>query len=247
LKGGSWVALYFWFEEERMKTILAAIFLLAVASGVGAQTQYPVIAEFQAKADENVTTDGQVTVRNDGLFPLVTTVEAMSFSVSSDGSQTFSPLSPDISLHFDNSSAKIPAKSEHVFYYRATCAKAPCFFVIYSSMTGPRARNVSDQSIAVALHLPTVFYCYQKTPVAKGDIGVSWDGNDLRVANNSSGMVRAASVEAHFADGKVQKSGAFPMFPSALAGHERTFKYSERPAFVIVKFPKFSIDTREIQ
>jgi hypothetical protein len=225
--------------------ILSAVVLLLIAVGAAqAQTVSPIVAEFQAKKDVGPTAEGQIVVRNDGLQPLIATLDPMSFNVTSgEGKQSFYPLDETVSVHFDSSSAKIPPKGEHIFSYRATCKVAPCWYLTFVSMMNLRPKG--ESSIAVALHIASTTYIYGKTPVRKDEVAFSWQGSDLHVLNNSRECVRGASLEAHFSDGRVQKFKSFPMFPKGYAGEERTFRFSTKPSYVTLKFPKFTLDSRQ--
>jgi hypothetical protein len=173
----------------------------------------------------------------------------MSFDLS-NGAPEFRPLTSDIQVQWETSSTKIPAKQDYTFHYRATCAKAPCWFVVFSTMTGSRPRNVAfdpnDPSggIVISFRLPTSVYVYGHTPVKPSDIKLSWQGNELHLQNTSAQCARVKKVEAHMKDGRVLKLNAFPVLPDGVRGAQHTLKFPEKPDYVLIHFRKFTIDTR---
>jgi hypothetical protein len=232
-----------------MKKILMLLAALFVVGTANAQvTISPVVGEFQAKKDLNAVSNGQVVITNDGIFPLVVSIEALSFEVTDPGQpQILKPLSSDIKVQWETTSAKVAAKQSYTFYFKATCAKAPCWFLTLATAMGPKPK-VEDEGtsagVQIALRLPSATYVYGHTPVTPKDIKLTWDSNTLLVANTSAQAARVKSIEAHYSGGRVVKSGAFPVLPRGIRGSDRAIKFEEKPDYVVVNFPKFSIDSR---
>lgn len=135
-----------------MKRIIWLVVLELLGFGIAAtgQTIAPLTAEFGKKAD------GYFTVTNNTLSPVVVTVEARSFDADADGRQVFRPLDPGIHVKLDSTSARIGAKSPHIFSYRVECDSRPCRVSFVTRMTAGR----TAEGMEVALHLPhTVYVC----------------------------------------------------------------------------------------
>lgn len=225
------------------KHFLAVALILGFASISSAQTVSPVISESVEVAKN------QVTITNDGLTPYVVTMEPLSFDVSNDTAiQSFRPLDPGITVKYSETSFRLAAKSSHVVRYEAHCSTTPCWFINFATLTQPQVKLVSADAgvMRIALHLPNVCYIYSKKPVQKDEMKMSWRGNDLVLRNESKEYVRSTKLEAFDAHGKKMIAlPSFPMFPSAAHGSERVFKFPEKPAWVLVKFPSFTLDTRK--
>jgi hypothetical protein len=235
----------------QVKLILTAGLMLTAAATSWAQSVTPVVAEYQAKADVNAISNGQVVLRNDSIYPMTASVEALSFDLSdSDHPQELKPLTSNIDVQFENTSARIPAKQEYTLYYKATCAKAPCWFMIMSTFVGPKPKTTSiddgGAGVMLAVRLPTAVYVYGHTPVQPKDIKLSWSENTLLFQNTSTQCARVKSIEAHMKNGQVMKSGAFPVLPRGVRGSDRLIKFEEKPEYVVVHFQKFSIDSRNL-
>lgn len=219
------------------------LMLLGFSFRSSAQTSSPVIAESIDVAKN------QILLTNNSLQPYIVTMEPMSFDVSNDTAiQSFRSLDQGISVRYSETSFRLAAKSSHVISYEAHCNTTPCWFINFSTFTQQQAKVADGTAgiMRIALHLPNVCYIYSKKPVQPNEIKTSWRGDDFVLQNTSMQYVRGTKLEAYSATGKkIIALPSFPMFPVTSPGHERVFKFTERPAYVIVSFPSFKLDSRK--
>jgi len=179
---------------------------------------------------------------------MVVTLEPMSFD---DGPRNYRPLDSGISVKLSETSFRMAPKSSHKVFYEARCQQTPCWFTIFSSMSGVPQKKSSglasvQGSVMVSLHLPQVAYILSKTPPKKSEVSLTWEANTLRVENRSSELTRLLSIEEHYQDGKkINQPASLPLFPASAPGHVKEFPLADRPAYVILHFSGFDLDSRK--
>ncbi len=109
--GGIVLALYYVFG--------GLLLLLLTATVSNAQTLSPLTNECNAKCS------GQFTFTNNGLTPLVVSVDAASFTPRLHGG-IMRPLDSGVRVQLSAISARIPPKSSYVFTYKIACLTLPC-------------------------------------------------------------------------------------------------------------------------
>jgi hypothetical protein len=136
------------FEETKIvKTIFAAIILLAATAGSAQVTISPLNAEFGKKAK------GEFSLTNGAFSPLAVTFELASVDIH-DGKFGLTDLQPTTHIKLSEYSARIPAKQTHTVGYSITCDAYPCGVVILSTIV----TGHTDEGLAVATRLGTVVY-----------------------------------------------------------------------------------------
>lgn len=143
-----------------MKRIICLVLLelLGFAIAASAQTVGPLIAEGgRGKAK------GEFTVTNNGVTPLITTVEAVSFRLTAEGKSVYGPLdATKVTVKLAESSAKIGARQNHVFAYEVQCFQTPCTVALLPRMvTGVR----TAEGLQLGIIIPHSVYLCDK---AKG-------------------------------------------------------------------------------
>jgi hypothetical protein len=140
-----------------MKRIfLLAALILIFAETASAQTMSPLVSE----CGHHCT--GQFTVTNNGLQAMAIVVEALSFKIDpATGRSVFRPLDSGVQFRLSETSARVGAKSPHIFFYDLTCNSAPCPVAFVASMiTGH-----TTEGLAIRTNLWTSVYACEK---AKG-------------------------------------------------------------------------------
>lgn len=145
-----------------MKTIrwilFTTLYLTLIAIAATAQTVGPLVAEGgRGKAK------GEFTVTNNGVTPLITTVEAVSFRLTAEGRSVYGPLdATKVTVKLLEASAKIGARQNHVFAYEVQCLQTPCTVALLPRMvTGPR----TAEGLQLGIIIPHSVYLCDK---AKG-------------------------------------------------------------------------------
>lgn len=130
------------------------VLLFCFATVASAQTISPLYAEYGKKAS------GSFQIINTGLTPLHVTLEAHGFDIATNGTATLTPLPANVDLQLGATSATVPIKGQHSFYYRMKCASIPCRVEILAFlMSGAK----TSEGLKVVLALPTAIYiCQQK-------------------------------------------------------------------------------------
>jgi hypothetical protein len=139
-------------ESMKKSLVLALLQVLLFGLSVCAQTVSPVIVECGKKCN------GAFSVTNNGLTPLAVTVEARSFSLSTEGHATYRTLDATADLKLDEGSARIAPKGTHTFSYRLKCSALPCSVTLLSSMV---VGHTAD-GIWVRVQLPHTVYACEK-------------------------------------------------------------------------------------
>jgi len=141
-----------------MRIRLLAILLLLIPALAYPQTGIsPLIVE--AKASKAGKASGEFLVTNSSIQPASVVLEPKSFSAI-DGHFEVRPLDPLIHLKLSETSARIPPKSSHTFFWNVQCDLLPCFFQIYSASTN--ARQVQS-GIVVRIVLSEAVYVCRKS------------------------------------------------------------------------------------
>ncbi len=135
--------------------------LLLFAAAASAQTVSPIIAEGgKGKAK------GGFTVTNNGVVPMVVTVQAMTFHLMPEGKAIYLPLESDVAVKLTETSAKIGARQNHVFAYEVQClSQQPCLIAFLPRMvTGLH----TTEGIQLGLIIPHSVYLCPSQEKAKG-------------------------------------------------------------------------------
>jgi hypothetical protein len=222
------------------KLLMIAAVLGYITSVAQSQTVSPSILQNVGSAKN------QISIRSESLLPQIVTVEALGF----DGGDTISlkPLK-DVSIKFSETSFRLGAKQTRLVYYEATCAQAPCWFAVFVGFSPVAMKTKSSDTegkIQVAIHIPHICIITGKDRAQASDVAMSWDGSTMVLRNSSQKYIRATSIEAHFADGhKVVMDQSVPIYPASAVGNVRTIRFNEKPAYTVVKFPGFQLDSRK--
>jgi len=114
-----------------MKIFWLLILVLSSAVAASAQTVGPLLAE-----GGKGRARGEFVVTNNGVQPMVTTVQAMTFKLSPQGESIFLPLDTNnVVVKLLETSAKIGAKQNHVFAYEVQCmSQQPCLVAMLPRM-----------------------------------------------------------------------------------------------------------------
>ena len=193
--------------RRSLQTALLAAALWLCVDRAAAQTVSPAVVKFTEAAE------GSFDITNDGLVPLIATVEARSFTIDEEGTAAFDRLSPATHVELSQTSVRVPPKQRRTIYYRASAASYPAWFTIYSNLSGLPRRN----GMNVMLSLPHTVYLLSKQPVTRNDVRLS----DVRLAgsavqamvqNESDKVVRVLEVEATHGRSS-SKVGGFPLLP----------------------------------
>src|SRR6266404_3219181 len=105
--------------------------LLGFAIAASAQQISPLIAE-----GGKGRARGEFTVTNNGVQPLITTVEAHLFKLTPEGASVYLPLDTTVNVKLMETSAKVGARQNHVFAYEVQCfSDSPCLVAFLPRMT----------------------------------------------------------------------------------------------------------------
>jgi hypothetical protein len=121
------------------------------------QTVSPIIAEGgKGKAR------GEFVVTNNGVVPMVTTVEASLFRLTPEGKSVYVPLDGTVQVKLAETSAKVGPRQTHAFSYEVQCFQTPCLVAFLPRMvTGLH----TSEGIQVGIIIPHSVYLCDK---AKG-------------------------------------------------------------------------------
>ena len=139
----------------------AVLDLLLLAVTASAQTVTPIIAEGgKGKAK------GEFIVTNNGVQPMVVTVQAMTFRLTPEGKAIYLPLESGVAVKLTETSAKVGARQNHVFAYEVQCfGEQPCLFAFLPRMvTGLH----TTEGIQLGLIIPHSVYLCPSQEKAKG-------------------------------------------------------------------------------
>ncbi len=131
--------------------VLELLTVLCAAAAFG-QSVSPVIAECGKKCN------GEFTITNNGVTPLVVSVEARSFSIDPSGHAIYRAVDSTVDLQLAEGSARISPKAAHTFGYKLKCSAAPCSVTLLSTMSVGR----TPQGILVRVQVPHVIYLCDK-------------------------------------------------------------------------------------
>ena len=132
--------------------------LSAVAFG---QTVSPIIAEGgKGKAK------GEFLVTNNGVVPMVVTVQMMTFHLTQDGKAIYLPLESDVAVRLTETSAKVGARQTHTFAYEVQClSQQPCLIAFLPRMV---LGLHTTEGIQLGLIIPHSVYLCPSQEKAKG-------------------------------------------------------------------------------
>lgn len=139
--------------KRNRKVLLVVViiaFLLALAGGAHAQTVGPLV--FQGGKGR---ARGEFSVRNDGVTPLIVTVEAVSFKLSPEGKSIFLPLDSHAVVKLTETAARVGARQVHAFAFEVDCQAEQCAVAILPRMV--QAVHVSE-GIQLGLIVPVSVY-----------------------------------------------------------------------------------------
>ena len=197
-----------------MKGSRRCIWMMLLAHGLWlcagratAQTVSPAVVQYTGAAE------GSFDIANDGLVPLVATIEPRSFTIDQEGTAAFSSLSAGTHVELSQTSVRIPPKQRRTIYYKASAASYPAWFTVYSNITGLPRRD----GMNVMLSLPHTVYLLSKRPVQQSSVRLSdvrQSGTTLEavVENNSAEVVRVLEVEGVHGRSAAM-AGGFPLLP----------------------------------
>jgi hypothetical protein len=138
--------------------LLLIVFAVLATSAAQGQGISPLIQEL--RSNKNGKASGEFAVTNTSLQPIITTLAVKSFSVVG-GNMKVRDLDGNIHVRLSEQSAKIPAKSSHIFWFEVTCEpRNPCWFQIDSS--SGEARHLS-QGVTMRIWLGETLYACPKT------------------------------------------------------------------------------------
>ena len=135
--------------------------LLLFAATASAQTVSPIIAEGgRGKAH------GEFTVKNDGVVPMVVTIQAVGFRLTSEGKSVYVPLESTSVAKLSETSAKIGARQTRSFGYEVQClGDKPCLIAFLPRMvTGLHTK----EGMQVGIIVPHYAYICPNQEKAKG-------------------------------------------------------------------------------
>lgn len=115
---------------------------------------------------------GEFTVTNLNVQPLVTTVEAVSFTLTPEGKSVFLPLDPQAIVKLTEASAKIGAKQTHTFAYEVECRSSqPCLIALLPRMvTGVR----TAEGLQLGIIVPhSIYLCGDKAKGCRARVRVA--------------------------------------------------------------------------
>lgn len=172
-----------------------------------AQTVSPAVMRYTGAAE------GSFEIANDGIVPLVATVEPKSFTIDEEGTAEFHGLSAATHVELSQTSVRIPPKQRRTIYYRASAVSYPAWFTVYSNITGLPRRN----GMNVVLSLPHTVYLLSKQPAVQADVHVSdvrMVGTTLEatVENDGGKVVRVLETEGVHGR-SASRAGGFPLLP----------------------------------
>ncbi len=195
-------------RRQRCLWRMLAVLLVSVClREATAQTVSPAVVQYTGAAE------GSFEIANDGLVPLVATIEPRSFSIDTEGTAAFSSLSAGTHVELSQTSVRIPPKQRRTIYYKASATSYPAWFTVYSNITGLPRRD----GMNVVLSLPHTVYLLSKRPVQQSSVRLSdvrQSGTTLEavVENNSAEVVRVLEVEGVHGR-SAARAGGFPLLP----------------------------------
>ncbi len=196
-------------KRVQLRIFLFTSCLLGTLSMARAQTLSPPIAEYRNKAD------GMLTLSNEGDRPLAAILEVRGFTVDSDGTLRYGPADSQINVQFGANSFLISPHQSHYVFYKAGCARLPCWFAIINTLT--QATPVSG-GLRINIVLPHLVYIYQRAKFKKGDVRIEALRGEqsgeyrLKFQNLSSKLERVETVQTKGFEVN-DTYGGFPLFP----------------------------------
>ncbi|HEY0705129.1 MAG TPA: hypothetical protein VGD60_20355 [Candidatus Acidoferrales bacterium] len=127
------------------------IVILSVALFVATALHGQAIAPLTAEFGHHKANAAMLTV-NQGLYPQIVTVEAVSFTPSNHGPQ-FRKLDPGVNVILSDTSFKLGAKQQRQVGAKITCP-SDCAVALRATFLSPK----KDSSIQVAVHLDSAQY-----------------------------------------------------------------------------------------
>jgi hypothetical protein len=150
LFGGSVTALsHSEFEETMNKILIVATLIVGFAGTTSAQTVLPAISETKMKK----SVKGEFFVRNDGLLPMPTVIEAKEITGGQDGKPIFKAPGPDVQIDLRDSSAVIAPKSQRSFEFKITSQRTVALAFFAGMQSGK-----TKEGVQIRLWIPSVVY-----------------------------------------------------------------------------------------
>jgi hypothetical protein len=136
--------------------LFVLLYLGLVAYAATAQSVSPLVAEGgRGKAH------GEFTVRNDGVQPLVVTIQYMSFKLTPEGKTIFYQLENTVGIQMNETSAKVGARQSHTFGYLIEChSDKPCLVAFLPRMVALQHTSAGMQVGVIIPH--SVYLCADK-------------------------------------------------------------------------------------
>jgi len=223
----------------RLRILLAALTIVAIAGPARAQTVRPVIVEHRGSHIH-----GKFDLVNDQLLPVNVILEAKSFDVTEDGDPVYRALDPSVKLKLSEMSFRIPAQQTRTIFFEARAESIPAWFTIYATFAGMPRR----QGIEIEVDLPHTVYMLPKTPLAPADVRVEsavWDSVaknvSIRLRNVSPRLGRVEEAEAAARKEKRQ-AGSFPLLPGATRRVLIPWDAPVAPATYRLRFQRFTVE-----
>ena len=146
---------------------LVVLELLGFAVAASAQSVSPLVAEGgKGKAK------GAFTVTNNGVQPLLTTVEAVSFRFSAEGKPVWIPVDPaKVSVKVDQSSFKVGPRQTHTVSYDIECHVTPCTVALLPRMV--QGVHI-EEGVQVGVIIPHAIYLCDKAKGCRDSIRKSY-------------------------------------------------------------------------
>jgi hypothetical protein len=136
--------------------LFGLLYLGLVVYAASAQSVSPLVAEGgKGKAR------GEFTVTNNGVQPLIVTVQPMSFKLRPGGTSLYYFLENTVGLKMNETSARIGAKQTHTFGYVIEChSEQPCLVAFLPRMVALQKTTTGFQVGVVIPH--SVYLCPDK-------------------------------------------------------------------------------------
>jgi hypothetical protein len=141
------------------------LLFLILAPAIHAQTISPVISE-----GKGPRVRGEFQVTNNQLVPMAVVVQPYSMTVGTDGKPIYRPVDPGVDIKLDSNSARLSPKQSYAFGFEIKCAALPCTINFDAVLTGLHTKD----GLAIALHMPSVFYLCQKQKGCRAGVRKGW-------------------------------------------------------------------------
>jgi hypothetical protein len=147
-------------SEDAMRSVLAVAILGISAATACGQTLYPVSAEFSSKKPAR----GEITVRNNSIYPEIVTIEGLSFTIGKDRDgqffQSTRPIDPGVHVKLSATSVRLDANSSATIAYEGKCDAPTCEFVLLAKFNNGKR---TKEGVNVVIAIPaSIYICPQE-------------------------------------------------------------------------------------